>query len=115
MRGSVQGAPALHWCIVGSGECLVISWPCSIPFTSLHALFEESSLDGIPRERDRFSKMVLGNLPSSGAKLEFAECRGIEWIGSEAIAAGDRLDLLKSPLGTIALCNCDSTIQRHNR
>jgi len=77
-------------------------------------LFKKSSFHGVPRERYRCLEMVLCYLPSSSAKLKFAECCRIKWIGDEAIASSDRADLFKSPLGTIALCDGDRTIERHD-
>src|SRR5215813_4117060 len=87
----------------------------SIPFARFDTLFKESSLHGVPRERDRCPEVFLRHLPSSSAKFELAECRGIKWIVSEAIVVCNRVDLFKPSFGTIALCDRDRTIQRYHR
>ena len=83
-------------------------------FAGLHTLLKESSLHGVPCERDGCSEVFLCNLPPSSAKLKLAESCGIKRIGGETTAVSDRVDLFKSPFGTIALCDCDRTIERHD-
>src|SRR6266700_1165048 len=69
----------------------------------VHALLEEAPLHGVARQRERCAEMLARSLTPAAAQLQLTERGEVERIGGEAIAVGNRTDLLEPPPGALVL------------
>src|SRR5579872_5991181 len=86
-----------------------------IAFARADALLQVPALHGVAREAERVAEMFVCDLAPAGAKLELAQRRKVEGIGGEALAVGDRADLLEAALGTLMLSDSNGPVERDDR